>query len=163
MQIFSLWPTPWFRPSYLNIIALLLHYIGGSAVVTKLANFYLQISVHLWWCSSTKMEQPQIRNTTPKAYKQGNTQGKLIKPLPNNRYFAKFSSLALPVLKKIDYLFSLSLPIHQWPTISFIILWHSSMFYQIFLSPQAKRWAIITDKHGINELPNDLRVRILGN
>ena len=41
------------------------------------------------------------------------------------------------------------------------------MFYQIFLSPQAKRWAIITDKHGIyelpHELPNDLRLRILGN
>ena len=35
------------------------------------------------------------------------------------------------------------------------------MFYQILLSPQAKRWAIITYKHGIyklpHELPNDLR------
>ena len=34
------------------------------------------------------------------------------------------------------------------------------MFYQIFLSPQVKRWAIITYKHGIYELarqlPNDL-------
>ena len=34
------------------------------------------------------------------------------------------------------------------------------MFYQILLSPQKKRCAIITDKHGIyelsNELPNDL-------
>ena len=43
------------------------------------------------------------------------------------------------------------------------------MFYQIFLSPQVKRWAIVTYKHGIyelpNELPNDLRLRkeILGN
>ena len=35
------------------------------------------------------------------------------------------------------------------------------MFYQIFLSPQVKRWAIITYKHGIYELPNDLRPRIL--
>ena len=39
------------------------------------------------------------------------------------------------------------------------------MFYQIFLSPQVKRWAIITYKHGIydlpRELPNDLRLRIL--
>ena len=38
------------------------------------------------------------------------------------------------------------------------------MFYQIFLSPQVKRWAIITYKHGIyelpHELPNDLRLRI---
>ena len=35
------------------------------------------------------------------------------------------------------------------------------MFYQIFLSPQVKRWAIITYKHGIyqlpHKLPNDLR------
>ena len=44
------------------------------------------------------------------------------------------------------------------------------MFYQISLSPQVKRWAIITDKHGIyelpHELPNDLRLyenRRLGN
>ena len=52
-------------------------------------------------------------------------------------------------------------------TISFIIFWHFSMFYQIFLSPQVKRWAIITYKHGIyqfpHELPNDLRPMILGN
>ena len=37
------------------------------------------------------------------------------------------------------------------------------MFYQIFLSPQVKRWAIITYKHGIyelpHELPNNLRLR----
>ena len=41
------------------------------------------------------------------------------------------------------------------------------MFYQIFLSPQVKRWTIITYKHGIYELPdvlpNDLRLRILEN
>ena len=41
------------------------------------------------------------------------------------------------------------------------------MFYQILLSLQVKRWAIITYKHGIwelrHELPNDLRLRILGN
>ena len=38
------------------------------------------------------------------------------------------------------------------------------MLYQIFLSPQVKRWTIITYKHGIyellHELPNDLRLRI---
>ena len=38
------------------------------------------------------------------------------------------------------------------------------MFYQIFLSPQAKRCAIITYKHGIYELshklPNDLRLSL---
>ena len=39
------------------------------------------------------------------------------------------------------------------------------MFYQIFLLPQVKRWAIITYKHGIYELPpelpNDLRLKDL--
>ena len=51
-------------------------------------------------------------------------------------------------------------------TIIFIIFRDSLMFYQIFLSPQVKRCAIITYKHGIHELPdefpNDLGVRILG-
>ena len=41
------------------------------------------------------------------------------------------------------------------------------MFYQIFPTPQVNRWAIITYKHGIYELPhdllNDLRFRKLGN
>ena len=41
------------------------------------------------------------------------------------------------------------------------------MFYEIFLSPQVKRCAIITYKHGIyelpHELPNDLRLRKLEN
>ena len=40
------------------------------------------------------------------------------------------------------------------------------MFYQIFLSPQVKRSAIISNKQGVHELPhefpNDLS-RILGN
>ena len=39
------------------------------------------------------------------------------------------------------------------------------MFYQIFLSPKVKQYAIITNKHGIYELPhklrNDLRLRKL--
>ena len=39
------------------------------------------------------------------------------------------------------------------------------MVYKIFLSPQVKRWAIITFKHDIHELPpelpNDLILRIL--
>ena len=41
------------------------------------------------------------------------------------------------------------------------------MFYQIFLSPQVKKCAVITYKHSIcefpHELPNNLRLRILGN
>ena len=40
------------------------------------------------------------------------------------------------------------------------------MFYQNLVSPQVKRWAIITYKNGkyefYHELPNDLRLMILG-
>ena len=39
--------------------------------------------------------------------------------------------------------------------IIFIIFWDFPMFYQIFPSPQVKRWTIITWKHGIYELPHD--------
>ena len=46
------------------------------------------------------------------------------------------------------------------------MFWDFSMFYQIFLSRQVKRWAIITYKHDIykspHELQNDLRFRVLG-
>ena len=48
-------------------------------------------------------------------------------------------------------------------TILVIIFWDMLMFYQIFLSPQLKRIVIITNKHGIYELPNDLRLTILQN
>ena len=48
-----------------------------------------------------------------------------------------------------------------------IILWDFLMFYQIFLSPQIKRRAIISNKQGVyellHELLDDLRLRILGN
>ena len=41
------------------------------------------------------------------------------------------------------------------------------MFYQTFLSPQVKRFTIITYKHGIyelhHELPNNLRLKTLEN
>ena len=41
------------------------------------------------------------------------------------------------------------------------------MLWQIFLSPHLKRYAIVTYKHGIDELPhelpNDLRLVIIGN
>ena len=42
------------------------------------------------------------------------------------------------------------------PAISFILFWDFLLFYQIFPSQQVKRCAIITYKHGIYELPNDL-------
>ena len=52
-------------------------------------------------------------------------------------------------------------------TVMEIILWDFLMFYQIFLSPKVKRIAIISNKQGVYELlhklPNDLRLRILGN
>ena len=52
-------------------------------------------------------------------------------------------------------------------TILVIIFWDFLMFYQIFLSPQEKRIVIISNKRGIyelpHELPNGLRLRILGN
>ena len=52
-------------------------------------------------------------------------------------------------------------------TISFITFWGFSTFYQILLSPQVKRSAIITYKQAIYKLPhqfpNNLRLRILGN
>ena len=53
------------------------------------------------------------------------------------------------------------------PTVIFITFWDFLMFYQTFLSPQVKRCAIITYKHGIyefsHELPNDWRLRTLEN
>ena len=52
-------------------------------------------------------------------------------------------------------------------TVSFIIFWDFSIFYQIFFLPPVKRWAIITYKDGIYELPhellNGLNLRILRN
>ena len=48
-----------------------------------------------------------------------------------------------------------------------IILWDSLNFYQILLLAQVKRSAIISNKQGVyellDELPDDLRLRILGN
>ena len=49
----------------------------------------------------------------------------------------------------------------------FIRFWDILMFYQVFLWPQVKQSAIVSNKHGACELPhelsNDLRHRILGN
>ena len=45
-----------------------------------------------------------------------------------------------------------------------IIFWELVMFYEIFLSPQVEQSAILSNKHGIyelpHELPNDLRLTI---
>ena len=57
--------------------------------------------------------------------------------------------------------------IYPISAISFIIFWDFLMFRQTFFSPQVKRWAIVTYKHGLyelpHELPNNLRLRILEN
>ena len=48
-----------------------------------------------------------------------------------------------------------------------IIFWDILMFDEIFLSPQVRRNVIISNKHGMyelpHELPNDLRPRTLEN
>ena len=63
--------------------------------------------------------------------------------------------------------FTFMLSIWNLPTILVILFWDFSMFYQMFLSTQVKRNVIISNKHGIydlpQELPNDLRLRIIGN
>ena len=79
----------------------------------------------------------------------------------------RLSTVFKPSYMKLWKEFRLSFLLTLSYTTSFIIFWNFSMFYQTFLSPQLKRCAIITYKHGMYELPhqllNDLRLRILGN
>ena len=44
-----------------------------------------------------------------------------------------------------------------------ILICEFFIFHQFFPSPQVKRSLIISNKSGIYELPNDLRLNILGN
>ena len=48
-----------------------------------------------------------------------------------------------------------------------MIFWEFLLLYQIFFSPQVEQSMTISNKHGIyelpEELPKDLRLRILGN
>ena len=54
----------------------------------------------------------------------------------------------------------------NFSTIMGIIFRDFLIFYQVFFSPQVKQSVIISNKHGIYELPheltNDLRLGILG-
>ena len=79
----------------------------------------------------------------------------------------RLSTVFKPSYMKLWKEFILSLLLTLRSTTSFIIFRNFSMFYQTFLSPQVKSCAIITYKHGMYELPhqlpNDLRLRILGN
>ena len=84
---------------------------------------------------------------------------KTVIPLFSEKAFHKESTLVWIITTKL---------LVKWgTTILAIIFWDFLMFYQIFLSPQVKRIVIIDNKHGIYELPhtlpNDLRLRILGN
>ena len=76
-----------------------------------------------------------------------------------------FSTLSLPGVQFVLIVYHVTF--HKSPTIIFKIFWNFSKFYQICRSPKVKWCAIITYKHGIykfpQELPNDLRRRILGN
>ena len=81
------------------------------------------------------------------------------------------SAILLSSLQNISvFLYSNNVWFNQkiWiSTIILMIFWDFLMFYQILFSPQVKRCVIITYKHGIyevpHELPNNLRLRILGN
>ena len=48
-----------------------------------------------------------------------------------------------------------------------VTFWDFLIIYQIFFSPHVKQSTIISNKHGMyqlpHELPNDLRLRVLGN
>ena len=46
--------------------------------------------------------------------------------------------------------------LNGYSPIIIFIFWDFLMFYQIFFSPQVKRWAIITYKHDVYELPDEL-------
>ena len=54
----------------------------------------------------------------------------------------------------------------NFQTIMVIIFWDFTLFDQIFLSSQEKRSLIISNKHGIYQLPHDfpnnLKLQILG-
>ena len=79
--------------------------------------------------------------------------------------FQKF--IVFLLRKDKDMLLRILYYIEKNATILAIIFWDFLMFYQIFVSAQVKWIVIISNKHGIyelpHELPNDLRLRILGN
>ena len=63
------------------------------------------------------------------------------------RYFSVKQSKQF--LELLEYGLALS-------TILAIIFWDILMFGKIFVSPQVKRFVIISNKHGIYELPHEL-------
>ena len=81
--------------------------------------------------------------------------------------FEKLWLITISLISKSKKIFTFTSVVHCIATMIFIIFWDFLMFYQIFLSPQVTQRAVIIYKHGIyelpRELPNDLRLRILGN
>ena len=63
------------------------------------------------------------------------------------KYDWEYIDSLIPGKEKIDFKASI---------INFVLFWKSLMFHQVFLSPQVKRFAIITYRHAIYELPNEL-------
>ena len=74
----------------------------------------------------------------------------------SKRYFGGWLSYMLS--KKLGFLYQCLFKRGPKPALIFITFWDFLTFYQIYFSPQAKRCAIISYKHGIYELPNDLRL-----
>ena len=72
--------------------------------------------------------------------------------------WSKFANSSISMRKVI-----ITWNLEEWSSIICIIFWDFLMFYQIFSSPQLKRFANITYKHGTYKLSNNLRLRILGN
>ena len=74
------------------------------------------------------------------------------------KYDWEYIHYMVPGKKKVDF---------KAPAIIFVLFWHSFMFFKVFLLLQVKWCAIITYRNAIHELshelPNDLRLRILGN
>ena len=54
------------------------------------------------------------------------------------KYDSEYIDSLIPGKEKIDF---------KAPIINFLLFWKSLMFYQVFLSPQVERFAIITYKH----------------
>ena len=84
--------------------------------------------------------------------------------VPKSRKMSKDSPLTADEAWQLT---GLAEPMNWASTILVIIFWDILMFDKIFVSPQVKRIMIISNKHGINELPheflNNLRFRTLGN
>ena len=89
---------------------------------------------------------------------------------PPSKYWENFLPFALTAIMYVYFPNQICFR-NSVPKIIFIIFWNFFMFYQIFFSPEVKQRAIITYKHGIyevpqempQELPNDWRCRKLGN